>query len=144
MIYCDTSYLVRLYLDDVGCEAVRDLCLEHLVASAEHARVELPAALHRAHREKGFSAPAFAAQMAQFDKDDASRAFFWYPLTSDFLAGLSGYFAGLPPTAYLRAADALHLACAAKHGFTEVWSNDKHFLAATPFFGLKGRNVVRI
>ena len=51
MIYCDTSYLVRLYLAEPGHEAVRELCYKDQVASAGHALVEVPAALHRAFRE---------------------------------------------------------------------------------------------
>ena len=53
MIYCDTSYLVRLYLAEPGHEAVRELCYKDQVASAGHALVEVPAALHRAFREGG-------------------------------------------------------------------------------------------
>jgi predicted nucleic acid-binding protein len=47
-----------------------------------------------------------------------------------------------PPATFLRAADALHLACAAVHGFTETYSNDRHFLDAAPLFGLRGIDVI--
>lgn len=47
-----------------------------------------------------------------------------------------------PATTNIRAADALHLACAAEHGFSEVYSNDRHFLLAAPLFGLEGMNVI--
>lgn len=51
-------------------------------------------------------------------------------------------FSEIPRTTLLRAADALHLACAAEQGFTEVYSNDRHLLATAPLFGLKGFNII--
>ena len=142
MIYCDASYLVRLYLDDPGSEAVRELCSRHALASAAHAQAELPAALHRAWREGRLRGEAFAALTEQFETDRAEGAFHWQPLTDRLLGGMSARYARLPSDTFLRASDALHLACAAEHGFTEVYSNDRRFLAAAPLFGLKGLNVI--
>jgi len=48
MIFCDTSYLVRLYLEDPGWEIVRDLCATDAVPACELALAEIPAAFHRA------------------------------------------------------------------------------------------------
>ncbi len=47
-----------------------------------------------------------------------------------------------PATTFLRAADALRLACAADHGHHEVYSHDRHFLAAAPHFGLRGIDIL--
>jgi hypothetical protein len=47
----------------------------------------------------------------------------------------------LPAGVFLRAGDAIHLGSARLAGFSEVWSNDGHLLAAAGQFGLKARSV---
>jgi predicted nucleic acid-binding protein len=142
-LYFDTSYLVRLYLGDNGFEAVRKLAAEApALASAWHAQAETIAALHRAHREGRFNAEQYLLALNQFKEEQHSSHFLWCALTDKVQARLERAFQSAPPSIFLRSADALHLACAAEHGFKEVYSNDRHFLAAAPYFGLKGINLI--
>jgi predicted nucleic acid-binding protein len=144
MIYCDTSYLVRLYLEEPGSTEVRELCAVHRISSASHTQAEVPAAFHRAFREGRLAPEVFAAALDQFAMDQANDGVTWLPLGPALLAGMATRFARMPRTTILRAADALHLACAAENGFKEVYSNDRHFLEAAPLFGLKGVNIIPV
>jgi predicted nucleic acid-binding protein len=141
--YFDTSYLVRLYLRDVGYEAVRELAGSgRAIASAWHAQAEIVAAFHRAFREGRLGQGPYLSVLEQFINDSRDGFYHWLPLSDSIQQRLEQFFWKASNTNFLRAADALHHACAAEHGFTEVHSNDRHFLAAAPLFGLRGVNVI--
>jgi predicted nucleic acid-binding protein len=142
MIYFDTSYLARLYVGDPGWEKVRALARSDRIACALHGKAEAIAAFHRKFREGTISQSAFAGLLSQFESDCATNAFEWLPLTNNVLARVNNGYATLPATAHLRAADALHLACAAEGGFKELYSNDAHLLSGAQFFALKGVNII--
>jgi predicted nucleic acid-binding protein len=59
------------------------------------------------------------------------------------MARVTRAFLEAPDTMFLRAADALHLACATEYGFDTIYSNDRHLLAAATHFGITGVDVVR-
>jgi predicted nucleic acid-binding protein len=141
--FFDTCYLVRFYLEDAGFETVRELAgTNGAVAASWHAQAEVVAALHRAIRERRMDPAAYQAALDQFIHDSETGIFQWQPLTNGVQQRVQHVFRDAPPTAFLRAADALHLACAAEHAFQEIYSNDRQLLAAAPLFGLRGVNVI--
>jgi predicted nucleic acid-binding protein len=142
VIYFDTSYLVRLYYQDKGWAAVRELAASDHVACAWHGQAEMLAAFHRKLREASIKPAHYAALLEQFAADDRQGAFHWLTPGPETRTRIARVFAALPAGVYLRAADALHLAAAAQNGFKVIHSNDTHLLAAAGHFGLAGRNVI--
>ena len=142
MIYFDTSYLVRLYFDDPGFAAVRELAASDHVACAAHGQAEVLAAFHRKLREGAVTPKSYQALLAQFATDREAAAFHWLPAGAEVLERMRGVYASLPATVYLRGADALHLATAVANGFKSIYSNDRHLIAAATQFKLKGVNII--
>jgi predicted nucleic acid-binding protein len=141
--YYDATYLLKLQIVEAGSSEVRaHAATVSEIQSALHGRAEFASASFRKVRE-GVATPAdYQRLIAQFQADCASTIIVLLPLTDAIIDRIETVFAKAPATTYLRAADALHLATAAEHGFAEVYSNDKHLLAAAPLFGLMAANVI--
>ena len=144
MIYCDTAYLLKYYVDEPGSKEVRSLIDRQTgVGSLSLGRLELAAAFHQKLRESQIEPAMHKCLISQFEVDNMVGLWTWFDTTPDLVDKASKNFATLPAKIFLRASDALHLACAKEHGFREIHSNDKHLLAAAKHFGLKGRNVIK-
>ena len=144
MIYCDTAYLLKYYVDEPGSKEVRSLIDRQTgVGSLSLGRLELAAAFHRKLRESQIEPAMHKCLISQFEVDKMVGLWTWFDATPDLVDKASKNFATLPAKIFLRASDALHLTCAKEHGFREIHSNDKHLLAAAKHFGLKGRNVIK-
>jgi predicted nucleic acid-binding protein len=142
VIYFDTSYLVRLYYDDPGADAVRALAATDHIACAAHGQAEMIAAFHRKLREGAIRPAAYAALVGQVEAHINAGAFHWLSQTVEVLARIRSVYQKLPGSMFLRAADAIHLATAAESGLLIVYSNDAHLLAAAKHFGVQGKNVI--
>lgn len=142
MIYFDTSYLVRLYYEDPGADAVRALAATDHVASAAHGQAEMLAAFHRKLREGVIRAATYNVLLSQVSAHIEGGAFHWLAQDQEVFLRIRQVYQKLPATVFLRAADAIHLATAAEAGFPIIYSNDTHLLAAAKHFGLEGKNVI--
>jgi predicted nucleic acid-binding protein len=143
MLYVDSNYLFRLYSTEPGHEQVKALASQSgNVSSAWHARAEFAAIVLRKRREQPTAQTHWLAVHRQFLTELRDGHIELLLLSENVLIRLESTLATAPPGIFLRAADALHLACAAEHGFQEVYSNDRHFLAAAPLFGLRGMNII--
>lgn len=143
MIYFDTSYLLKLYLDEHGSEEVRQLAASvDRLACAWHGQAQVITSFHRKLREAAIDSRQLTALIEQFLAESEAGAIVWLPLDNHVMDGLVRVVGTASAEMYLRAADGLHLSCAAQHGFEEVYANDRHLLTAAPLFGLRGTNVI--
>ena len=140
--YFDTAFVVKCYVSEDGCEAVRAAAsvMAQLVTS-ELARAEFAAAIHRKRREHNIVRRDASAFLTQFDTDCADGVWSFVPVSSAVIARAWGVLHDLPTAVYLRAADAIHCASAVEFGLPLIYSSDRHVLKAALHFKLKGIDV---
>ena len=141
-LYFDTAYLAKCYWNEPDGKLVRELArrADGLYSSAI-CIAEMACLAHRKVRE-GPVTPADAIVRRDLFLDDVSNGVIAaMPVTERLLRRVEATTRALPPSCYLRTFDALHLVTAADFGFAEIWTNDRHLVAAAPYFGLIGRSV---
>lgn len=142
MIYFDAAYIAKFYLDEPDSARVRALAEEMgEVACCLHGRVEVLVAFHRKMRERALPPKTFTILCAQFEADCTAGVWAWLPISATLVTQLSERIPRLKSSVFLRSADGLHLASASEQGFREIYSSDRHLLAAASHFGLRGLSV---
>jgi predicted nucleic acid-binding protein len=142
-LYFDTAYLCKLRWNETGSSQVAACARDcDALVCAVHGRAEFYASGFRKVREGFVDREAFRVVASQFEADCAAGAIIFLDLTDRVMARVTRAFLEAPDTVFMRAADALHLACAAEYGFDAVYSNDRHLLAAASLFGVKGVDVI--
>jgi predicted nucleic acid-binding protein len=143
VIYFDSTYIIKCYVAEPGTAQVLALAQSHPGrACALHGRLEFWSGLKRHVREGNLPAPQAEAAYRQFILDEAAGLWLFLPISRALVEMSCTRLGALPPSVPCRAADALHLTCAAEEGFAEIYSNDRHLLAAAIHFGLTGKNVI--
>src|SRR5262249_7351671 len=128
--------------EDPGWEKVRALADEASITCSLHGRAEAGAVFHRKMREGALTPSEYRHVLKQFALDCEENGFRWAPLSPAVVTRVEALYERLPKTVFLRASDALHLACASENGFREIYSNDNHLLAAAHHFALRGLDII--
>ncbi len=138
MIYFDACYIAKFYLAEPDSPAVTAFAQsQSRVSCLLTGKAEVFSVFHRKLREGVLGADGFALLCDQFEADCGSGLWTWYPVEDAILHTAVRRIRVLSPTIFLRAADALHLTCAAENGFLSIHTSDRHMRAAAPAFGLQ-------
>lgn len=141
-MYLDTCYLAKFYLNEPDSPQVRDLVRgTGKIHSSVWALAEFHGVLHRRIREGSITAERASDLASRFSAHARAGLWNFVPVSEALLRRTGFLMLSAPRDIFLRTADAVHLATAQELGEHEVWTSDRHMLAAAPYFGLVGRSV---
>jgi len=141
-LYFDTSYIAKFYCNEPESSRVRDLVRSaDAIYSSRWALAEFHAVLHSRVREGKYSHTIASDLASRFSAHIEDGLWILMPVTEGLLRRTSALLLSAPPELFLRTADAVHLTAAQDAGQREVWTNNRHMLAAAAYFGLAGRSV---
>lgn len=141
-MYLDSAYIAKYYVNERDAAEVRRLILDapH-ICSSSWALVEVVCVFHR-HVREGSLASGQGRELIDLFRSHVEAGFWNLISVSDgSLHKTATMVRRLPAGVPLRAGDAIHLATALEAGEAEVWTNDRHLLAAAKHVGLEGKSV---
>ncbi len=143
-MYFDSAYIAKYYVNEPDAEAVRAIVLAApSLRSSAWARLELSSVFHRHVREGSLTSGEAQERIDLFRTHVEEGYWELVPITEVLIHKAVTLIRTLPRHLPLRAGDALHVATALNAGEPELWTNDRHLLAAANHFGLTGRSVSR-
>jgi len=141
-MYLDSAYIAKYYVNEPDAVAVRKLIRRaSFVCSSSWALVEVTCVFHR-HVREGSLTHAQGQELIDVFREHVERDL-WnlIPVTATLLRRTAMLVRGAPASVPLRAGDAIHLVSALEAAEQEMWTNDRHLLAAAAHFGISARSV---
>lgn len=141
-MYLDTCYVAKFYWNEPGSLELRELIRSAgNIRSSAWALAEFHALLHQRVSEGVASAAEVGDLASRFSAHVHDGLWTLIPVTEASLRRTGILMISAPPEIFLRTADAVHLATAQEAGERDVWTKNRHMLAAAPYLGLTGRSV---
>jgi predicted nucleic acid-binding protein len=141
-VYFATSYIAKFYFNESESQRVRELVRKAgALYSSLWALAEFHAVVHRRLREESLTLDDARDLASRFSEHIEQGLWNLVPVNEALLRRTSALMISAPSDLFIRTADAVHLATANEIGERDVWTNDRHMLAAARYFGLTGRSV---
>jgi hypothetical protein len=138
MIYFDSCYIAKFYLAEPDSPNIIAFTRSNTeIGCLSIGKAEVIAVFHRKLREGIVDMNGFYLLCDQFNADCASGLWQWRAIDDVLLASSAQRFRALPAIIFLRAIDGMHLTCAAEEGCANIYTSDRHMVAAAPAFGLQ-------
>lgn len=142
-MYLDSAYVAKYYVNEPDAIVVRKLISKAIeVRSSAWALIEVTCVFHRHVREGSLTAAQGRQLTDLFRAHVDSGVWNLVPITAALLRTTATLIRGLPDSVPLRAGDAIHIATALDTGESEIWTNERHLLAAANNFGIVGRSAL--
>ena len=141
-MYLDAAYIAKYYLNEPDSPQVRKIIQgAGSLTSSAWSIAEVSCVFHRYLRQGDLSAKQFQLLSREFLAHVDREVWLLVPVTAALIRRVTSLVSTLPAEVFLRAGDAVQLVSALETGEPEVWTNDRHMLAAAPHFGLVGRSA---
>ena len=141
-MYLDSAYIAKYYVNESDSAAVRrQIQRAAHVCSSILALVEVTCVFHRHVRERALTAAQGQALTDLFRTHVEFGVWNLVAMTEQLLLRTASLVRNLPRRVPLRAGDAIHLATAVELHEPEIWTKDRHLLAAARHCGLTGKSV---
>ena len=141
-MYLDAAYIVKFYINEPDSGQVRaQIAGARSLVSSMWAMGEVTCAFHRHMRQGTLDTSQYRELLVAFLDHIAAGIWTLAPVTERLMRQMTIVLGTLPSTVYLRTGDALHLTTAMDFGEPEIWTSDRHLLAAAGHFGLTGRSA---
>ncbi len=142
-MYLDSAYIAKYYVNEPDATPVRDLIDQaSYICSSSWALIEVTCVFHRHIREGSLTVAQGHELIDLFRSHVEADLWNLVAVTEALLRRTATLIRGLSPNVPLRAGDAIHLATALDAGEREIWTNDRHLLAAATYVGLVGKSVL--
>ena len=141
-VYFDSAYIAKCYVNETDSPRVRALLRASGGAhSSSLSRAEFAATLLRHLREGSLDRKQCRKLQSDFAADMELGVWTMVPVSDALMSRVAVRIAQLASSIHVRTGDAIHLCAAGEAGFSDVWTNDRHMLAAAGAFGLQGRSA---